>query len=364
MVAAPEAEVMWAGRVVNLLNGFFGIIEQENLADCDKRGFGLSGACSGFGSLTQPSNIADRMQYLDELSILLTGGRLSQGKKTEILDAVNGQTDTRAYELALELILTTPEYHSYSNIDPFASEPPEPAPKGEPGSDYKVVIQIMLFGGCDSFNVLVPRNTINCATLRNEYDFVRGEIGTKDSIFSSEVIPLDGDAAGQPCTDFGIHDKLPFLGEMYNASELLFLANTGILDTPVTKEDFRFLTRTPLFSHNSMTEAVNVLDPFNSNVGTGALGRMADVLDEAGFLTGRTSIASTPEGLAGDSFEGSQIVALSADGVKRFIEPGLANFDEVLRLLNGNGTSAEQSGLYGSVWSSILQTSIQQTEEL
>jgi hypothetical protein len=364
---APETEIFWAPRVVGLLNGFFGIVEQEQLTNCDERGFGIGGSCDGFGSLTPPSDVANRAQYLDELSILLTGGRLSPGKKTQILDAVAGQTDdTRAYEYVLELILTTPEYHSYANIDPFAGPPPQPAPKGPAGDDYKVVIHLMLFGGCDSFNVLVPRNTIKCAKLRNEYDFVRGEVGTKDSIFSTQTVPLEGDAnlMGQPCSDFGVHYNLTFLGQMYNDSELAFLANVGILDNPVTKQDFRFKTRTPLFSHNSMTDAVNKLDPFNTNVGTGTLGRMADVLDEAGFQTGRTAVSSTPEALSGDSFEGSAIVAIDEDGVKRFIDPGLTNFETVYRLLNGNGTNAEQSGLYGNTWSSILQTSFQQTEEL
>lgn len=36
----------------------------------------------------------------------------------------------------------------------------------------------------------VPRNTENCARLRNEYDFVRGLIGTKDSILATQTLPL------------------------------------------------------------------------------------------------------------------------------------------------------------------------------
>lgn len=353
-------------QVVGLLNGLYGIIEQGRLLNCDRRGFGPSGGCSTGGSLAfEPEDYENRTKIISDLSLLLTSGRLVEEKQVAILDALSSEPNaTKAYELALQLIVTTPEFHSTSNVDPYADIDPSSEPQGEPKSDYKAVIHIMLFGGCDSFNVLVPRNTISCGRLRNEYDTVRGPIGTKDSILNTQILPLEGEATGQPCSDFGVHDKLPILAELYNNEELLFLANTGVLNAPSTKQDFRFKAVTPLFSHNSMTEEVNKLDPFNSNVGTGALGRMADALDAAGFLTGRTSIAANPENLAGSSSTGSPIVTIDQDGVKLFIEPDLTDADETIALLNGNGTAADQSGLYGTVWSSFLQTSLEQTEKL
>jgi len=113
-----------------------------------------------------------------------------------------------------------------------------------------------------------------------------------------------------------------------------------------------------------MTEEVSALDPFNENVGTGALGRMADALDATGFLTGRTSIASGPEGLAGSSSSGSPIIAIDEDGVKEFIDPDVAGSDETISALLGKDGMTNQTGLYGTVWSNILHTSLDQTEKL
>jgi len=300
-----------------------------------------------------------------DLSLLLTGGRLADQKRIAIVEALNNvPNDNSAFELALQLILTTPEFHSTSLADPQAKPAPDLPPKGEPKSEYKAVIHLMLTGGCDSFNLLVPRNTLGCSRLRNEYDTVRGSIGTKDSILNTQLLPLEGGAVGQPCNDFGVHDGLPILQELYNTQDLLFLANTGVLTAPVTKEDFRFKTKTQLFAHNSMQEEVSNLDPLEQNVGTGSLGRMADALEAAGFQTGRTSISANPDNLAGSSISGSPIVTLDDDGVKLLNRPALTNIDETIARLNGNGGSLDQSGLYGTVWSSILKNSIEQTDLL
>ena len=99
-------------------------------------------------------------------------------------------------------------------------------------------------------------------------------------------------------------------------------------------------------------------------MGTGSLGRMADALETAGFQTGRTSISSNPDNLAGSSIAGSPIVTLDDDGVKLLNRPALTNVDETIARLNGNGDSLDQSGLYGTVWSSILKNSIEQTDLL
>ena len=87
------------------------------------------------------------MGILEDLSLRLTSGRLDENKQLAIVDALSGETDAnKAYELALQLLLTTPEFHSTSTVDPFSQATPASPPQGTPRSDYKVVIHLILFG--------------------------------------------------------------------------------------------------------------------------------------------------------------------------------------------------------------------------
>lgn len=345
-----------------MLNGLFGLIK-DSLKKCND-GFGLStyGLCEKItsGTITyEPANFNDRVRFVTELSIILTGGRLAEKKRIAIVEALNSEPNSAlAFELALQLIVTTPEFHSTSLVDPNATPSPNSGSVGEPKSEYKAVIHLTLEGGCDSFNLLVPEST--CGQLREEYDTVRDIVALKDE----ELLSLGGDASGQPCSHFAVHRSLPVLQELYQDEDLVFLANVGVLDVPVTKEDYKIKSVTQLFAHNTMQREVTNLDPYNEAVGTGALGRIADTLEAAGFQTGRTTVDSKPGNLAGASATGSPIVTLDGAGINEFIKPQLTNVDATIATLNGKGESLDQSGLYGGVWSSILSNALEQNEDL
>lgn len=157
-------------QVVGILNGLYGIIEQDRLSDCDKRGFFPGGDCFSDGILSyEPSDLSNREAIVDELSLRLTSGRLEQDKQVAIVDAVSSESDAmKAYELALQLLLTTPEYHSTSYIDPFAEETEATMPEGTPRSDYKAVIHLMLFGGYVPVPRIVQRFRVD--TLLHVFD--------------------------------------------------------------------------------------------------------------------------------------------------------------------------------------------------
>ena len=65
------------------------------------------------------------------------------------------------------------------------------------------------------------------------------------------------------------------------------------LTEPVDGTDYSEKTVVRLFAHDAMQEEVGSLDPLNAAVGTGALGRMADVLQLNGFRTSRIAVEST-----------------------------------------------------------------------
>ena len=153
---------------------------------------------------------------------------------------------------------------------------------------------------------------------------------------------------------------------MYDDGDLAFLANTGVLTRPVTKVDFQALTETQLFAHNAMQDEIDRLDPFNTVVGTGTLGRIADVLDARGFRTGRTAIESEPLNLAGVSNSPEPIFTLDDNGVNVLDLTDLASTQarEVIDHLNGKGNGSERGGMFGEVWSTVLDQSLNQTEKV
>ena len=361
-LTAPESQAMSSTSIVGLMNGLFSLIKY-GLNECNG-GFGAFGDCSTLspsGNLTYvPSNIDSPTEMVRDLSYLLTGGRLMQAKQLAIVSAIAAQPNaTSKYQLALQLLVSSPEFHSTSSVDLLApAEKPPPPPKTvvPPTQDYKVVILLMFRGGCDSFNVLVPSSS--CGTLHQEYVEVRGAVG----LTPAQTIPLSGDAKStqQACSNFAVHSGLSTLQKLYSDQDLLFMANVGVLTQYVNRTNYSIRTETPLFSHNSMQDEVVALDPWETVSGTGVLGRMADVLQEKGYETARTTIDAPSSNLASRSGSTPPIFSMSARGVSIFnVVPSSPTMNSAIQQLN-NGIS----GIYGDLWSTMMKRSINQTDEL
>jgi uncharacterized protein (DUF1501 family) len=359
-LASPEAEIMSSGKVVGLLNGLFTVVK-HGLVKCDV-GFGVYGDCTTTNSSQaqtfQMKNSTNYSTVLYELSDLLTGGRLGSRKLQAIVATVQSEKDpNNAVALATQLVLTSPEFHSTSKIDPRATgkKMTKTQLKQVQKASYKVVIQLALVGGCDSFNVLVP--SAACSSLHQEYMDMRGAI----ALDASYVLPLNGNnGTTQPCEAFTVNSALSMLQQLYNDQDLLFMANVGVLTEPCDKSNCKLKTETQLFAHNTMQDEISSLDPFNTMAGTSPLGRMADMLQAQGYATGRTTVESTPSRLAGRSAEAPAVVTLDQNGVKPFhASPAL---NSVIQQLNGEANT--KSGVYGEVWSSLLRRSLNQTKEI
>jgi uncharacterized protein (DUF1501 family) len=126
----------------------------------------------------------------------------------------------------------------------FAAEP-------LPGNDYKALVCIFLFGGSDSFNMLIPHETAEHAAY----------LTSRGGVFEATTNPFglgyDRDALVQ-VTDtggktWGLNPGCAAMKPLFDAGELAFLANIGPLAVPLTKEDVtrRLKTLPPyLYSHN------------------------------------------------------------------------------------------------------------------
>ncbi len=126
----------------------------------------------------------------------------------------------------------------------FAAEP-------LPGNDYKALVCIFLFGGSDSFNMLIPHDTVEHAAYLTSrggvYDATTNPFGLG---YARDSLVQITDTAGKT---WGLNPGCTAMKPLFDAGELAFLANVGPLAVPLTKEDVtkRLKTLPPyLYSHN------------------------------------------------------------------------------------------------------------------
>ena len=101
---------------------------------------------------------------------------------------------------------------------------PRPALGAPPPNDYRALVCILLAGGNDSFNMVVPTTT----EPYNDYATSRSNVA-----LTSEVLPLDyTDPDG---INYGLHPAMPEVANLFNDGKAAFLANIGTLIEPVTK---------------------------------------------------------------------------------------------------------------------------------
>ncbi len=111
------------------------------------------------GSLSFNSSTGgDGQEVVDELATLLTSGRISQQRKEELYSAFEERIDNRdgAVNFIQQLIILMPEFHSTGIARHKASLRALPSTNRKTCKAYKAVVHIMLYGGVDSFNILVP----------------------------------------------------------------------------------------------------------------------------------------------------------------------------------------------------------------
>jgi len=138
-----------------------------------------------------------------------------------------------------------------------------------PPGDYKALVCIMLQGGNDSFNMLVPRGQ----SEYDEYAGVRGDL----AIAQSDLLPIN--PTNTPGIEFGLHPSLSNLQNLFENGDAAFVANVGALVEPTTVSSFQNDINLPLglFSHSDQRIHWQTSVPQNINsLGWG--GRLADIL--------------------------------------------------------------------------------------
>ena len=138
------------------------------------------------------------------------------------------------------------------------------------GGDYKALVCILLSGGNDSFNMIVPKST----SEYNDYALTRSNLAlAKDDL-------LDIDPSNPDGREFGLHPSLNGMQSLFDSGNLAFVNNVGTLIEPVTKsgvENGSVQVPLGLLSHSDQVMHWQTAYPQDrSNKGWG--GKMADIL--------------------------------------------------------------------------------------
>lgn len=310
---------------------------------------------------------------VDELDLLLTAGRLSprnreiivEGYETEL--KASGSVDF-ALKAAQQLFAVTPEFH-VSNRHREATEPDGTASLREPvaaaeGSGelggYKAIVVLMLQGGADSFNMLVPHSGCADKDMFAEYEAVRGPA----ALAKSSLLQIDASSSDQVCDTFSVHPALPAVQELYADGDLLFVANQGPLVAPVSVEDVA--AGSPwvppgIYAHNIQQTAATTLFPQKPALGKGVLGRLADALEALGAGAGKYSISGTARVLEAEVSPIPPQVLSPGAGLVPFDSSGTSSaLDGAFKNLTG----AVSRSVFAETWSSNFRASLSSSKLL
>lgn len=304
-ITSPEAQVLNGPKLTAFANGLFSLVE-FGLNDC-YGGFGdrTTSSCTRLldktyntedfsrGSLNYvPSDSASPSLVVEELALLLTGGRLSQVNKLILQDAY---VNLGGLSSVQKLMTVIPEFHATGVVDDTSALRSDAVAPGTSAERYKAIVILNLSGGADSFNILVPHSECIGKDMYEEYSVVRSGL----AIEKSSLLQINATSSNQICKMFGIHPYLRSLQALYNDGDLAFISNIGVLQEYATKENWHSKTDdTVLFAHNTQTSEVQNVDIFEAQAGRGVAGRMLDVLSGNGYHANAVSARDASEALS------------------------------------------------------------------
>lgn len=173
-------------------------------------------------------------------------------------------------------------------------------------NDYKALVCILLAGGNDSFNMLIPKG----ASEYMEYETVRGGL----AIPRAEILKLGSAISNN--RSLGVHPSLSRIQELYNQGNAAFIANVGSLVEPINKTQYLSGSKPiplGLFSHvDEIAHWQTSIPQERGSIGWG--GRMADLLQSTNTNQNISMSISLSGGNLFQSGVESKPFTLSANG--------------------------------------------------
>jgi uncharacterized protein (DUF1501 family) len=144
-------------------------------------------------------------------------------------------------------------------------------------TDYKALVCVFMFGGNDSWNMLVPTS----AAEYNQYFTARAGGSTSSlALDTSVLLPITPLTPLPNGLTLGLHPNMGGVQQLFNAGRAALLTNVGPLIRPTTKTQYQtagFELPPQLFSHNDQQDQWHSLRG-KSLLKSGWAGRVADVL--------------------------------------------------------------------------------------
>ena len=286
-----------------------------------------------------------------------------------VYEAGGVESEKSALREALTLFSMMPEFAvtnlAVADKSALRVERPQQVSQNRP---YKAVVTTLLNGGADSYNILVPLDGCTKATedgqreafdLYAEYASIRkAELALPTSKLNAINVPA---ADNQPCTRFGINNKLPILQTLYNDGDAAFIANMGSLVKPLNKHTPRNERRTPSgnYGHGTVTNCLAV-DASNPDA-KGVIGRMINYLmhdrnGTKGYKSQMYSLKGATKVLEGAP--GTPIHLSSGAGVVRFRK--YAQYAEGI----ANMSKYKTKNVFAEHYIQTLHDHLKSTEEL
>ena len=371
-LVSPEAQIHSTPTILGTMNGllammkygldrcFGGFGETSNwsqYSDCRWRMAGQFVNMSGYPGFS-PTEGSTTAQIVDELATIMTSGRLNGELRRMIGEAVDTAENPQAAAMqSQQLIVGSSEFHSNGIVSKTGKARRHKKEVVPTERTYKALVVLMLSGGYDSYNLVVPHtcNQTNPMglTVLEQYVAERGTIGLKES---ERQLTIDVDR--QPCSKFAIHKKLALLQELYNQGDLSMFFNTGLINMAPTKTNFEAMTVSQLFAHNAMRKEAQTVDPYQEVLGTGILGRLAHALNNEtyGFQAQSISINNLYPAVNGETSDSESPLVMSERGPTAFnAKPRTEQFDPKTYFDRLNGLNHATSSLFGEFWSDSFQ---------
>ena len=137
---------------------------------------------------------------------------------------------------------------------------------------YKALVCILLAGGNDSYNTLLPYDH----DQYDEYAKIRSDL----ALNYDSLLPLSSES--KEGRSYAVHSGIEEVRQIYEAGDLAFVANVGTLIEPVDVESIKAKTaKLPigLFSHSDQIAQWQSAISYRRSSSYGWGGRMADLLD-------------------------------------------------------------------------------------
>lgn len=245
-----------------------------------------------------------------------------------------------------------------------------------PGSDYKALVCIFLFGGNDSHNTVIATDDFTWS----EYQSARGGSGASDLVVPrAQILPITPTTAkprldsGAGTRTFGLHPELASLAPLFNGTEgaarrLAIVANVGTLMAPTSKSQYGAPNHPlppMLGSHNDQQAFWQAGGPEGATRGWGGL--MGDLIGCSNNPNAAVFTGMSPAGnslwLAGDTVVQYAMLPGSGSAVPLDVKagpfgvPGAAT--ELQAIIQGS-----RDGLFEGSYNTVVKRSVESQEQL